>query len=174
MMQPNLIAAAKEVLLELTLTAVGLLLAILGLAGCLLPLLPGPPLSYAALLVLSLARDWQPFSVPFLAAAGIAAVLVSVLDFLIPPAGAKRYGASKYGFWGSLIGMILGMIFFSLPGMFVGAWAGAVGGELIGGKTGKGAIRAGWGAFLGNLTAIGLKVAYSAAVIFVYVRAMLR
>lgn len=160
--------------MELTLTIVGLSLAILGLVGCLLPLLPGPPLSYVALLVLSLARDWQPFSATFLVIAGIAAAAVSILDFLIPPAGAKRYGASRYGFWGSLIGMVLGMIFFSLPGMFIGAWAGAVLGELYGGKTGRGAIRAGWGAFLGNLAAIGLKMAYSAAIILIYVREMIR
>jgi len=44
---------------ELTLIIIGLLLAILGFVGCLLPVLPGPPLSYIALLVLSFARDWQ-------------------------------------------------------------------------------------------------------------------
>jgi hypothetical protein len=158
--------------LELTLTITGLLLAILGFFGCLLPVLPGPPLSYLALLVLSFARDWQAFSISFLVIAGLVAVLVSILDFLIPPAGAKRYGASRYGFWGSFIGMVLGLIFFSLPGMFIGGWAGAVGGELYAGKSGKGAMRAGWGVFLGNLVAIGLKMAFSAVVVIIYIKAM--
>lgn len=159
--------------MELTLIIIGLLLAILGFVGCLLPVLPGPPLSYIALLVLSFARDWQAFSISFLVIAGIVAVAVSILDFLIPPAGAKRYGASRYGFWGSLIGMVLGLIFFSVPGMFIGGWAGAVLGELYGGKTGKGAMRAGWGAFLGNLVAIGLKMAFSAALIIIYIKEMI-
>jgi len=158
--------------MELTLVIIGLLLSILGFAGCLLPVLPGPPLSYVALLVLSFARDWEPFSITFLAITGIAAVLVSLLDFLIPPAGAKRYGASKYGFWGSAVGMVLGLIFLSVPGMFIGGWAGAVVGELYAGKSGKGAMRAGWGVFLGNLLAVGLKMAFSAALVIIYIKEM--
>ncbi len=159
--------------MELTLTIIGLLLAITGFIGCLVPILPGPPLSYIALLVLSYARDWQAFSISFLVITGIITVLVSILDFVIPPAGAKRYGATKYGFWGSLIGMVLGLIFFSIPGMFIGGWAGAVGGELFAGKTGKGAMRAGWGAFLGNLVAVGLKLAFSAVLIILYIKEMI-
>jgi uncharacterized protein YqgC (DUF456 family) len=160
--------------MELTLVVLGLFLALLGFAGCLLPVLPGPPLTYIALLVLSFARDWEPFSGSFLVVTGILTAVVSILDYLIPPLGAKRFGASRYGFWGSFIGMVLGLIFFSVPGAFIGGWVGAIGGELYAGKTGRGAMRAGWGAFLGNLAAVGVKMGFTAVLVLIYIRAMLR
>ncbi|RJR51302.1 MAG: DUF456 domain-containing protein [Desulfobacteraceae bacterium] len=159
--------------MELTLVVLGLFLSLLGFAGCLLPILPGPPLSYIALLVLSFARDYQPFSVSFLVITGILTAVVSILDYVIPPLGARRYGASRYGFWGSFIGMLLGLIFFAVLGALVGAWLGAIGGELYAGKSGKGAMRAGWGAFLGNLAALLVKLGFTAYLVLSYVRAAL-
>ncbi len=93
----------------------GLLLALVGLAGCILPLIPGPPLSFLALLILSYAKDWQAFSLTFLIIVAGLTMVVTILDYVVPAAGAKRYGASKLGVGGSIIGM-LGGLFFSRPG----------------------------------------------------------
>jgi uncharacterized protein YqgC (DUF456 family) len=143
-----------------------------GVAGCVLPFLPGPLLSFLALIILNLARDWQPFSVTFLLVmAGIAAIL-TILDYVVSAAGAKKYGASKAGLWGSIVGMIIGMIFFPPLGIFAGALVGAVIGEIaIGKKTGE-AFRVGWGVFVGNLIGAAFKLAYCLMLLFFFITRM--
>jgi uncharacterized protein YqgC (DUF456 family) len=68
--------------------------------------------------------------------------------------------------------MIVGLAFFSFLGMFIGGLVGAVGGELYAGKTRDEALRAGWGVFVGNVFAVGLKLAYSGVVLFFFVKEM--
>lgn len=150
----------------------GLLLALVGLVGCILPLVPGPPLCFGALVILSFAKNWEPFSLTFLIVTGGLTVAVSVLDFVVPPVAAKRYGASKIGVWGSIIGIILGFFLFPPWGMFFGAFAGALAGELLVRKEGKEVLRAGWGVFVGTMVGIGLKLALCGVMVFFYVREM--
>jgi uncharacterized protein YqgC (DUF456 family) len=159
--------------LTIALEVVGLMVALAGFVGCILPIIPGPPLGFAALLVLSFALHWEPFSAKFLVVMGVLAGFVSVLDYLVPVAGAKKYGASMFGVWGSIIGLVGGFFLFSVLGMFIGGLAGAFAGELLAGRTKKQALRAGWGAFIGNLFGIGLKMAYCGGVLFFYLKAML-
>jgi uncharacterized protein YqgC (DUF456 family) len=150
----------------------GLIVALVGLIGCILPVIPGPPLSYASLFILSIAKKWEPFSMTFLIVMGVLLVAVTMLDYVFPAIGAKRYGASKTGIWFSIIGMLVGVFFIPPWGMFIGAFAGAVMGELVFGKRGKTALRAGWGVFMGTMVGIGVKLAFSGVVIFFYVKAM--
>lgn len=150
----------------------GLLVSIIGLAGCLLPVIPGPPLSFLALIILSMAKGWQVFSPQFLWIMAGLTVLVTVVDYVVPAAGAKKYGASKLGVWGSVTGMLAGLIFFPPWGMLFGAFIGAVLGEFLIGKTGGEALKAGWGVFVGNLVGIGLKIAASGVMLFYYVKEM--
>jgi uncharacterized protein YqgC (DUF456 family) len=79
------------------------------------------------------------------------------LDYVIPAWGTKRYGGTKYGVWGSTIGVFVGM-FFGAIGIIVGPLVGAIVGELIGGKGQKEALRAGWGSFVGILCGTVLKL----------------
>ena len=151
----------------------GLILSITGLIGCILPIIPGPPLSYIALLILSFTKNWEPFSTTFLIVTGLLAGLTLFLDYVVPVVGAKKFGASKFGIWGSFIGMIIGFITFPPFGVIVGGFLGAVGGELLAGKGGDDAIRAGIGVFLGNLFNIGLKMGISGFMLFFYIKAML-
>ena len=153
----------------IVLVILGLIVSLLGLAGCILPVLPGPPLSFIALIMLSIARDWQPFSLTFLLLMGGLTILVTVLDYVVPVAGAKKYGASKLGVWGSIIGMFVGLIFFPPWGILFGALAGAILGEVIAGKESGKALRAGWGVFVGNMVGVGLKLAASAIMLFFYI-----
>ena len=158
--------------MTLFLIILGLLVSIIGLAGCILPVVPGPPLSFAALILLSFAKDWQVFSPTFLWIMAAITILVTVLDYVVPAAGAKKYGASKLGIWGSIIGMFVGLIFFPPWGMLFGAFIGAVLGEFFAGKQGGEALKAGWGVFVGNMVGVGLKLAASAVMLFYYIKAM--
>lgn len=150
----------------------GFIISLLGIIGCLVPVLPGPPLSFAALIILSIAKDWQAFSTEFLIIMAAITIFVTVLDYIVPVAGARKYGASKLGVWGSVIGMIIGLVFFPPLGIFVGAFVGAVLGEFITGKKGSEALRAGWGVFVGSMVGIGLKLAASGVMAFYYITAL--
>jgi uncharacterized protein YqgC (DUF456 family) len=159
--------------LNAALIVIVLILAIAGMVGCILPVVPGPILSFAALLLLSWIKNWQIFSQTFLIVMGILTALLLILDYVAPALGAKKYGASGYGLWGSAIGMIIGIFFIPPWGMIVGAFVGALVGELASGKSGRKALRAGWGILIGNILGIGLKLAFTAVVLFYYIKAML-
>jgi uncharacterized protein YqgC (DUF456 family) len=100
------------------------------------------------------------------------AALVTILDYVVPAAGAKKYGASTIGVWGSIIGLLIGFFFLSVLGMFIGGFVGAVAAEILAGRKRKEALRAGWGAFVGNLFGIGLKLALSGVILLFYVKEM--
>ena len=157
----------------IVLIILGLLFALIGLIGCILPVIPGPPLSFFALIILSYAKNWEPFSTTFLIIMAGLTILATVLDYVVPAIGAKRYGASKLGVWGSIIGMLIGLFIFPPWGMLIGAIIGALAGELAGGKKGKKALRASWGVFVGNIMGIGLKLAFSGAILFFYIKEMI-
>jgi hypothetical protein len=88
---------------------------------------------------------------------GIVTIVVSILDYVVPAWGTKQYGGTKYGVWGSTIGVFAGM-FFGALGVIIGPLVGAVLGELIGGKEVAEALRAGWGSFIGLLFGTILKL----------------
>jgi uncharacterized protein YqgC (DUF456 family) len=158
--------------LSVALIIIGLILAIAGMIGCILPIIPGPVLSFSSLILLSWAKSWQSFSQTFLIVMGILTGLLLLSDYVAPALGAKKYGASKRGLWGSAIGMIIGIFFIPPWGMIVGAFIGALTGELAAGKSGRKALRAGWGILIGNVLATGLKLAFTAVVLFYYIKEM--
>ena len=120
-----------------------------GIIGCIVPGLPGTPIAYAGLWIAQ-ATDRVDFGWKMLLIWGIVTVVVSVLDYFIPAWGTRRYGGTRYGVWGSIIGVFAG-IFLGLGGVIFGPLLGAFVGELIGGKEAKEALRAGWGSFIGLL-----------------------
>ncbi|MEE9418558.1 MAG: DUF456 domain-containing protein [Desulfatiglandaceae bacterium] len=150
----------------------GLLLALAGVFGCIFPVIPGPPLGYLALIILSWAKDWEPFSSTFLIIMAGLTILVSISDYLIPAISAKRYGASRLSLWVSIAGMVIGLFLFPPWGMVIGAFLGAFAGELLAGRRGKSALRVSWGVFVGNMLSTGLKLALSGVMLFLYIREM--
>jgi uncharacterized protein YqgC (DUF456 family) len=158
--------------LTIVLIILGFLFALVGLIGCIVPVIPGPPISFFALLILSYAKNWEPFSAMFLLIMAALTAVVTLLDYVLPTIGAKRYGASNWGVWGSIIGMLFGLFIFPPWGMLLGAIAGVLLGELLSGKKGKKILRAGWGVFIGNTMSVGLKLALSGAILFFYIKEM--
>lgn len=159
-----------DTFLTVSLVALGFILAVAGFLGCLIPFLPGPPLSFAALILLHLARRWEAFSLTFLLAMAGLTVLAALLDYVIPALGARKYGASRMGVWGSAVGLIAGLFIFPPFGIIFGGIAGAVLGEILAGRAGGEAIRAGWGTFLGGLVSTGFRMSLSAVMLFFYVK----
>lgn len=142
-----------------------------GLMGCFLPILPGPPLSYVGLWVLQL-KEAPPFNTKFLIIWAVVTVVVTALDYLIPAFGTKKFGGSKKGVWGSLIGLMLGVIFFPPFGIILGPILGAIVGELIDGKEMASAVRSGMGSFIGFLLGTLLKLVASVLMIYHFVIAV--
>ncbi|MGD8881535.1 MAG: DUF456 domain-containing protein [Desulfobacterales bacterium] len=159
--------------MDVAIVVIGLILALAGIIGCILPIIPGPIFSFLALILLSWTKNWQVFSLTFLIVMGSLTALLMVLDYIAPALGAKKYGASKSGLWGSVIGMVIGIFFIPPWGMIVGAFVGALIGEILAGKSGKKALRAGWGILIGNVLVIGLKLAFTTVALFYYIKEML-
>jgi hypothetical protein len=151
----------------------GALFQLVGLAGCVLPMLAGPPFNFIGLILLSIAKGWEPFSPGFLILMGGLTALTLILDYALPLAGTRRFGASKRGFWGAFIGMAAGVLFFPPFGLILGAFAGAVAGELSAGKERSAALRAGWGVFAGLMASVAVKLVVSGIMTFYFVRALL-
>lgn len=145
---------------DILLVVLGSILMITGILGCLLPVLPGPPLSYIGLLVLHFSR-YANFSSTFLITWACVVIVVTVLDYVVPVWGTKKFGGSKSGMWGAGIGLVIGIFFLPPLGIIVGPFAGAFIGEALTGKNSTDAFRAGLGSFLGFLAGVGIKLAAS-------------
>lgn len=136
--------------MDYLLITLGFILIIGGILGSILPFLPGPPLSYGGLLLLHFTEAHQ-FTSRFLIIWGVVTVLTYLIDYFIPIWGTKRFGGSRQGIWGSIVGLIAGIFFFPPFGIIIGPFAGAIIGELIAGKTHSAAFRSGFGSFVGFL-----------------------
>lgn len=148
---------------------IGGVLALAGIVGSVLPIIPGPILSYSSLIILSMVKNWEPLSTMILILLAILTVVLSVMDNFIPAISAKKSGASKFGIWGSIIGMVLFVFIFPPWGIFIGSFIGAIAGEYFFGTKSQKAIQIGWDVFLGSMLGIGLKLAFSLMVLFIYI-----
>lgn len=142
--------------MDIFLLIVAFLFMLIGIIGCIIPGLPGTPLAYVGLWIAH-ATDRIDFTWQTLLIWGLVTLVVSILDYVVPAWGTKHYGGTKYGVWGSTIGVFVGLAFGAV-GVIVGPLVGAVLGELISGKEWQQAIKAGWGSFIGILTGTILKL----------------
>lgn len=154
--------------MEYFLLIISLLLIVVGLLGSFLPVIPGPPLSWVGLLCLYFVEGieleswflWLLFAIM---------IVISILDYVIPAQGTKRFGGSKYGVWGTSIGLIVG-IFAPIPGGFVlGPFLGALIGELLyDSNDARRALKAALGSFIGFLAGTFIKIVYSVFLLVIY------
>lgn len=156
--------------MDVILVVLGLICSILGLLGSFLPALPGAPLSWIGLLLLYL-TDYVENNYWVLGITLLLTIIVSILDYTIPAQGTKKFGGTKYGVWGTNIGLIIGL-FFPPIGFIIGLFVGAFIGELIyNSQDKKGALKAAFGAFLGFLVSSFMKfmLCFSFLILFLIV-----
>jgi uncharacterized protein len=142
---------------------------LVGLAGAVLPL-PGPPVSLIGLFLLHYSKYAQ-FDRKTLTFFVLLTIGLSIFDYYAPIWGTKKFGGTKYGSWGSTIGLLIGL-FFTPIGMFLGAFLGAFLGEIIGKTEPKVALKAAIGSFIGLITGIVGKVLLCLAMIILAIMAI--
>ena len=142
--------------MDILLIVFAFLLLVAGIAGCILPMLPGVPLAYAGMLLLHL-TDKIHFTTYQLIIWLIVVIVLQVVDYITPLLGSKYSGGTSFGNRGCMAGTLLGL-FFMPWGVIVGPFIGAVVGEMLGGQDLSHAIRAGIGTLLGFLVGTLLKV----------------
>lgn len=144
--------------LDIILIILGAVFLLVGLVGSILPALPGPPLSYAGL-VLAHLSDRMQFTPRQLVIWFILMLLTVILDYMMPIWGVRKWNGSKWGNRGCIAGMIAGLFFFPPWGIIFGPFLGAVAGEfLLGGRKMKDAAKSGFGAFSGFLLGTLFKI----------------
>jgi hypothetical protein len=144
--------------------ALAAVLVVAGVAGLVLPALPGPPLLFAGLFAAAWAEGFAHVGPRTLTVLGILALLAVLADFAAGALGAKRYGASPRAVAGAAIGAVVGL-FFGLPGIVLGPLLGALVGELTARADLEAASRAGIGATVGLLLGTAAKLALGFAMI---------
>jgi len=166
-----LLANRNNKFMDIFLIIAGSICLIVGLAGCVLPMLPGPPVAYAGLLLLHF-TDKVQFSTTQLLLWLVVVVIVQILDYFVPMLGSKYSEGSRLGTRGCLIGTIIGL-FFMPWGIIFGPFLGAFFGELLGGREIGQALKSGLGALLGFLFGIVLKCVVCGYFVWKFVEALM-
>jgi uncharacterized protein YqgC (DUF456 family) len=143
--------------MDIVLLILGFSCMITGIFGSFLPVLPGPSISWVGLLLLYFTNA-VPANYWILGIALLITIIISVLDYVIPSKGTKKFGGSSYGIWGTNIGLIIGIITPIPFGFLLGPFVGAFLGELIfDSKDHKRALKAATGSFIGLLASSFMK-----------------
>lgn len=153
--------------MDLVWAVIGGILMLAGIIGCLLPLIPGPPLSFSGLLLLQL-RETAPFTSKFLIIWAVIVIAITVLDYLVPIYGTKRFGGTKYGLWGCTIGLIAGF-WFGPIGIIAEPFLGALLGEWLGNRNSDQALKAAIGSFVGFLVGTVIKLIASGVMTYYFI-----
>ncbi|MGO4904765.1 DUF456 domain-containing protein [Flavobacterium sp. W20_MBD1_R3] len=143
--------------MDVLLLVLSFMCVILGVFGSFLPVLPGPTISWVGLALLYFTNA-VPANYWILGITFLVTVIVSVLDYVIPATGTKKFGGSSYGIWGTNIGLVVGIIAPVPFGFIIGPFLGALIGELIYDfKDHNRALKAAAGSFVGFLASSFMK-----------------
>lgn len=155
--------------MEYFILIISLLFVLAGVAGSVLPALPGPPLSWIGLLILYTAPGMD-FDYWILGITFFVTLIITILDYVIPAQGTKRFGGSKYGIWGTNIGLIVGILTPIPLGFIIGPFAGALIGEFIFDQNdSKRAFKAATGSFIGFIVSSFMKFVYCMVLLGIYI-----
>jgi uncharacterized protein YqgC (DUF456 family) len=158
--------------MEIALYVIAGVLILVGLIGVVLPVLPGLPLMFVGMLLAAWADHFHQVPVWVIVLLGMMSLAALVVDFLATSLGAKRFGAGKLAIVGAAIGTFAGL-FFGIPGLIVGPFAGAVVGELLHGRELAHASKIGVATWLGLIFGTALKVALAFAMLAIFILALL-
>jgi hypothetical protein len=126
-----------------------IVLMVVGLAGVVLPFVPGVPLAWLGLFIYASATGFETISWLVIIVFLVITLILTALDFLAPMWGARKYKASKWGTLGAFLGAIIGVFTLGIWGIIFGPFLGAIAGELIAGKGKKQALKSAWGTLVG-------------------------
>lgn len=157
--------------MEIALYVLGAVAVLAGLAGLLLPVLPGAPLLLGGTVLLAWAGHFTRIGWGTVAAAAVLAAAMVAVDWIAGALGARAFGASPWAMWGALAGAVVG-IFFGLPGIVVGPIAGAIAFELWKDPNLGRAAKAGVGVLVGFLVGGALKMSLGIALVGMLVLAL--
>lgn len=164
--------------METVLLIVGIALILIGILGSFLPVLPGPPVAYAALFLLLWDEQGKvEIGINDFVLYGIAVIIITLADYYLPVWGTKKFGGTDAGKKGSLWGMILALFvltpFTGALSIIIGPLVGAYIGEKLAGYNHQQAMRSAWGSFLGFAAGMVLKIAYCGVVLWKFITAAL-
>ena len=148
------------------------LLALVGLAGTIVPALPGLPLVFAGMLLAAWAGGFEQISVWVVVLLGLMTLVSFAVDFWATAHGARRVGASRKAVVGAVIGTFAGLFLFPV-GLLVGPFAGALIGEMLHGREWRQATKVGFGTWFGVVLAVVLKLGLAFAMIGIFAVAWL-
>ena len=148
------------------------LLLLTGLAGSIVPIIPGPPLSYIGLLLLQWS-GYVGFSSAFLWLWAAITAVITVADYFLPALMTKKFGGSRSATIGSLLGLLAGVFLFPPVGLIIGPFLGALAGELIHNHADSAkAFRVALGALLSFFFGAGAKLIVCSLMMFYAIKAM--
>lgn len=146
---------------------------VIGVLGTFLPILPGAPLIFLAALGYGFYEGFRQVTPVTMMILFILMSVTLVVDYLAGVIGAKKYGATRWGTWGSFIGGIVGVVFFNIFGLIIGPLAGAVTGEILSGQKPAEALRVGLGTILGLAGGAVLKFIISLSMFILFLNKVL-
>jgi uncharacterized protein len=149
------------------LDVIAAILIVVGLAGAVVPMLPGIPLIFGGLWILAAVDHYRHVGGGWLTAIACVAAFGLALDFAAAALGAKRIGASPQAVSGALIGTVLG-IFFGIPGLIFGPFIGALVGELAAGRSLERSAHVGFAAWIGLILGTVAKMATSIMMVVLF------
>jgi len=152
--------------------ALAVILIIVGLAGTVLPALPGLPLMFCGMLLGAWAGDFKEVRVWVIVVLALLMLISVGVDFLATLYGAKKFGASKKAMLGAAIGTFAVFI-FSIPGLIFGPFVGAIIGEMMDGKEWRAATKTGFGTWLGLAIGTALKLGLAFCMLGIFITALI-
>jgi uncharacterized protein len=158
--------------MEIALTILAILLVVIGLAGTVLPALPGVPLIFGGLLLVAYQDGFNKVGVVTLIILGVLSVLAVAIDYIAAIFGAKRVGASRLALIGATVGTIAGL-FLGFVGIIFGPFAGAAIGEFIARKNAIQAGKVGLATWLGIVIGVAAKLGIAFLMVGIFVASYL-
>ena len=158
--------------MDIFLIILAFIVAILGVTGSLLPVLPGPPLSFAAILLAKLS-SMSVLSTKLIWIMFFTALAITIFDFISPSIITKKFGGSSLAAKLSLVGMIIGTFFFPPFGMIIGPFLGAFIGEFIYNRKASNALKIAFLSFIAFLVNTGIKFFYALISIFIIIKGLI-
>jgi hypothetical protein len=159
-------------MMDIALYVLAALLIIVGMAGAVLPTLPGIPMIFGGIWLTAAVDQYRHLGMWWLLIIGALGGIGVIVDFIASALGARRVGASRLALWGASLGTLFGM-FLGVPGLLFGPFFGALLGELASGNSVLRSAHVGVGTWLGLLFGTLLKLVISFVMVGLFGLALL-